>query len=105
MADESVKGGTDGVPIAVDLVDGKNYQRFKLDKGADGASVPVTDASPLPVSGPLTDAELRATPVPVSGTVTVANPTADPETGLATEATLQALLTAFQAFSVDGGAP
>lgn len=27
--------------------------------------------NPLPVTGPLTDAELRATPVPISGTVSV----------------------------------
>jgi hypothetical protein len=51
------------------------------------------------VTGPLTDAQLRAVAVPVSGTVAVAepvtvdgavavtNPTADPETGLAKEAT------------------
>jgi hypothetical protein len=38
----------------------------------------------------LTDGELRASPVPVSGTVAMSNPTADPETGLATEATLAA---------------
>lgn len=37
---------------------------------ADGGPAPVGAANPLPVSGPLTDAELRATPVPVSGTVT-----------------------------------
>jgi hypothetical protein len=33
-----------------------------------------SDQSAIPVTGPLTDAQLRATPVPVSGTVT-ANPT------------------------------
>lgn len=30
--------------------------------------------NPVPVSGPLTDAQLRATPVPVSGTVSVNEP-------------------------------
>lgn len=35
----------------------------------DGLSVKVTNT--VPVSGPLTDAQLRATPVPVSGTVAV----------------------------------
>lgn len=29
----------------------------------------VTSVNPLPVSGPLTDAQLRATPVPISGSV------------------------------------
>lgn len=41
-------------------------------------------------TGGLTDAQLRAAPVPVSGSVTVANPTANPETGLAKDATLSA---------------
>lgn len=40
-------------------------------------SGPLTDtqlrATPVPVSGPLTDTQLRATPVPVSGTVAVSN--------------------------------
>jgi hypothetical protein len=42
-------------------------------------SGPLTDtqlrATPVPVSGPLTDAQLRATPVPISGTVSVGAPT------------------------------
>ncbi len=36
-------------------------------------------AKPLPVSGPLTDTELRDTPVPVSGTVTASGPLTDTE--------------------------
>jgi len=44
-------------------------------------SGPVTDAqlraTAVPVSGPLTDAQLRATPVPVSGTVTASGPLTD----------------------------
>lgn len=35
--------------------------------------------NPLPVSGPLTDTELRATPVPVSGSVTATGPLTDTE--------------------------
>lgn len=35
--------------------------------------------NPLPVSGPLTDTELRATPVPVSGTVTATGPLTNAE--------------------------
>lgn len=34
--------------------------------------------SPLPVSGPLTDTQLRATAVPVSGTVDLSNPPSNP---------------------------
>lgn len=56
----------------------------------------------ITATGPLTDTQLRASPVPVSGTfypgtqpvsgtVTVANPTTNPETGLAKDATLAAL--------------
>lgn len=44
---------------------------------------PVTDteirATPLPVSGPLTDTQLRATAVPISGTVTATGPLTDAE--------------------------
>lgn len=36
---------------------------------ASTASIDTKLTNPLPVSGPLTDAQLRATPVPVSGTV------------------------------------
>lgn len=93
-------------PIASDDVAGVQFQRVKLDVGGDGASVPVVGALPVsdaggsltvdgtvavsnfpatqPVSiaaavavtGPATDAQLRATPLPISGTVTVSNPTA-----------------------------
>jgi hypothetical protein len=55
-----------------------------------GGSSQVTFApgTTMPVSGALTNTELRAAAVPVSGTVTVANPTTNPETGLAKDATL-----------------
>jgi hypothetical protein len=72
---------------------------------------PLTDtqlrATAVPVSGPLTDTQIRATALPVSvpgsvavtgtfwqatqpvsGTVTISNPTTNPETGLAKDATL-----------------
>jgi hypothetical protein len=78
----------DATVVAADEISGKKYQRVKLSIGADGeaadldhgqaamaASLPVviaSDQSAVPVSGtvtasgPLTDAELRASAVPVS---------------------------------------
>jgi len=41
----------------------------------DGGTID-TITNPVPVVGPLTDTELRASPVPVSGTVTTAQPSA-----------------------------
>jgi hypothetical protein len=80
MADNTtLNPGVGGDTIAADDVGGVKYQVVKLDLGADGASSPVSGALPVsgtfwqatqPVSGPVTDAQLRATPVPVSGTVT-----------------------------------
>jgi hypothetical protein len=74
------------VPVATDDVAGVQYQRVKLDKGGDGVSSPITSANPLdvaiagtvpvsiaaavPVTGPVTDAQLRATALPVSGPLT-----------------------------------
>lgn len=46
-----------------------------------------TSSITLPVSGPLTDAQLRATPVPVSGTVTVTSTTANQGAGSGSAAT------------------
>jgi hypothetical protein len=71
------------VPIATDDVSGVQFQKVKLDLGGDGVSVPVEGSLPVtvgnfpatqPVSiaaavavtGPATDAQLRATPLPVS---------------------------------------
>jgi hypothetical protein len=48
---------------ASDDVGGVQYPVVKLDLGGDGVSVPVSGA--VPVSGPLTNAQLRATEVPV----------------------------------------
>jgi hypothetical protein len=59
-----------GANIAADDVGGVHFQIVKLDIGGDGLSVPVTGSSPLPVTGPLTDAQLRASAVPVSGPLT-----------------------------------
>lgn len=49
MPDESVLGGTAGVPILGDLIGANFAQRVKLDAGGDGVSAPVTAATPLPV--------------------------------------------------------
>ena len=50
MADNiAVTEGT-GKTVATDDVGGAQYQRVKLDVGADGATLPVTVAAPLPVS-------------------------------------------------------
>jgi hypothetical protein len=57
-----------------------NATAIKVDGSAatQPVSGPLTDtqlrATPVPVSGPLTDTQLRATPVPVSGTVTTSPP-------------------------------
>ena len=60
-----------GANIATDDIGGVNYQRVKLTLGADGVdNGDVASGNPLPVTGPLTDAQLRASAVPVSGTVT-----------------------------------
>lgn len=73
MADNVTLPGTDKI-VATDDIGDVHFQRVKLDLGADGVSEPVVGA--LPVSGPLTDAQVRATPLPVmisdgSGPITV----------------------------------
>lgn len=50
--------------------DGTNWDRVQTGAAAGGAIKVDGSAVTQPVSGPLTDAQLRATPVPVSGTVT-----------------------------------
>jgi hypothetical protein len=74
MADNvELNPGVGGAVAATDDVGGVHFQRIKIDVGADGVSTPVVGA--LPVSGPLTDAELRATPVPISaGTALTTTP-------------------------------
>lgn len=69
MADNTeLNPGAGGDVIAADDVGGVKFQVVKLDIGAGGASSPVVGA--MPVSGPVTDAELRASAVPVSGPLT-----------------------------------
>lgn len=61
-----------GASIATDEIAGAHHQRVKVTLGADGVSDgDVSATNPLPITGALTDAQLRATPVPVSGTVTI----------------------------------
>jgi len=51
---------------------GVKTQVVVLDLGGAGVESLLTGANPLPVTGPLTNAQLRATPVPVSGGLTAA---------------------------------
>jgi hypothetical protein len=88
-----------GDKIAVDRdADGADHQYVKVEFGAQGTRTPVDSSNPFPVtvgnfpatqpvSGPLTDAQLRATAVPVSA-ASLPLPT-----GAATETTLAAVLT------------
>lgn len=63
-----------GATVAADEIGGVLHQRVKIGIGADGSATDVSAANPLPitapsalsVTGPLTDAELRASAVPVS---------------------------------------
>ena len=89
--------GAGGDTIASDDIGGVKFQRVKIVEGADGINDgDVSASNPLPVeiigtptvtanagtgtlavSGPLTDAQLRATAVPISGTVTASGPLTD----------------------------
>lgn len=70
MADNvGINASTDETPIevAADEVAGVKIQRVKIVVGADGVNDgDIASGNPFPVSGPLTDAELRATALPVS---------------------------------------
>lgn len=68
MADNvTLDPGTGGATIRTDEIAGLQYPTSKITLGDDGTDDGfVSAANPLPVSGPLTDAELRATAVPVS---------------------------------------
>jgi hypothetical protein len=55
-----------GAEIAVDEIAGIKHQRVKMQFGADGVATDVSAANPMPVTGALTDAELRAAAVLVS---------------------------------------
>jgi hypothetical protein len=77
MADNVVLPGT-GSSVATDDIDGNQFQRMKLTLGADGVNDgDVSSTNPLPVAGqfyqatqpvtgPVTDAELRASPLVVT---------------------------------------
>ena len=67
MADNvTANPGSGGATFASDDIGGIQYPRAKIGFGPDGSYQDVDSGHPLPVSGPLTDAELRATAVPVS---------------------------------------
>lgn len=70
-----------GATVAADDIGGILYQRVKIGVGDDGTAADVSLTNPMPVAvqnfpasqvvtGPLTDAELRASALPISGTVT-----------------------------------
>lgn len=118
MADNfTANPGSGGAVFASDDVGGVQWPRVKIAFGADGTATEVQTSDPLPVSvlnfpatqavtqsgvwsvgvtgsvavtGPLTDAQLRAAAVPVSGTVTANLGTI---AGVATETTLAAINT------------
>lgn len=84
MADNvELNAGTGGATVATDDVSGVQFQKVKLDVGADGVSAPLSNSNPIPVSdagGALTvdAAELtaiqtatEATQAAVEGTLTV----------------------------------
>ena len=67
MADNTtLNPGVGGDVIATDDIDGVKYQRIKIGFGEEGTYLDVSDTDPLPVLGPLTDAELRAAPLVVT---------------------------------------
>jgi hypothetical protein len=75
MADNIQVSQGIGTTMATDDVAGVQYPRVKVSVGLDGSATDVSSSNPMPVSGPLTDAQLRATvvPVSVSGVATAAN--------------------------------
>ncbi len=86
-----VAGGTGGGDVNLTEVGGV---AVSLGQKTMAASVPVvlaSDETALPVTGPLTDTQLRATPVPISGTVTANAGTNLNTSLLATESTLSTL--------------
>jgi hypothetical protein len=63
--------GSGGPSFAADDIGGVYFPRTKLALGADGVNDgDVSSSNPLPVTGPLTDAQLRAAAVSVSGPLT-----------------------------------
>ena len=55
-----------GSYLRTDEIDLVHHQRMKVQYGDDGSATDVSAANPLPVTGPVTDAELRATPLPTA---------------------------------------
>ncbi len=71
--------GSGGNVVASDDISGVHHQRVKLTLGAEGVSDgDVSDANPMPVKGPLNNAQLRAAPIDVAGPVTDAQMRAAP---------------------------
>ncbi len=71
-------GTQDGDVYASDDIAGVKIQRVKVTLGGDGTNDgDVASGNPMPITGALTDTQLRATPVPVSGTVTASGPLTD----------------------------
>ena len=54
--------GAGGFDFSADLVGDERIPYSKIDIGAEGASAPLSAANPMPVTGGLTDAQLRASP-------------------------------------------
>jgi hypothetical protein len=93
LADNTANPTAPAVGSFLQAWDGSNWDRVQTGAATGGAlkvdgsavtqpvSGPLTDtqlrATAVPVSGPLTDTQLRATPVPVSGTVTATGPLTD----------------------------
>lgn len=82
----------DGVTYATDSIGGVNYQYVKLTAGQAGNAQPISGSTAngvevdvtrvkttVVVSGPATNAELRATPLPVSGSLAVTGPLTNAE--------------------------
>ena len=92
MADNLTAPAT-GAKLATDEIDGVHHPLSKLEFGADGTATPVSEGNPLPVAGPVTNAELRATPLPVSiAELEIKNDSGNPlpVSGPATDAQLRA---------------
>jgi len=87
MADNVVANlGEGGATFATDDIGGVQYPRHKIIIGADGVNDgDVSASNPLPVTGGLTDTQLRASAVPISA------PSLPLPTGAATETTAAAI--------------
>lgn len=67
----TANAGSGGATFATDEIESVQYPRSKIVIGADGVNDgDVSATNPMPVVGPLTDDELRASAVPVSGPLT-----------------------------------